>query len=78
MKRHMLRLERQLQLFRSMSDLYPGSKRIQEVYDYLVGTLMQIKNYKAALAALDKIGNKDSRLEEAYQESCIFQGIGAV
>jgi TolA-binding protein len=61
--------------FQEYIDLYPGSKRIQEVYDYLVGTFMQIKNYKAALAALDKIGNKDSRLEEAYQKVAFFRGL---
>ena len=36
---------------------------------------MQIKNYKAALSALDKIGNKDSRLEEAYQKVAFFRGL---
>jgi TolA-binding protein len=61
--------------FQEYVDLYPGSKRIQEVYDYLVGTYMQIKNYKAALASLDKIGNKDSRLEEAYQKVAFFRGL---
>jgi tetratricopeptide (TPR) repeat protein len=61
--------------FQEYIDLYPGSKRIQEVYDYLVGTLMQIKNYKAALAALDKIGSKDSRLEAAYQKVAFFRGL---
>jgi TolA-binding protein len=61
--------------FQEYIDLYPGSKRIQEVYDYLVGTFMQIKNYKAALAALDKIGNKDIRLEEAYQKVAFFRGL---
>jgi len=61
--------------FQEYIDLYPGSKRIQEVYDYLVGTLMQIKNYKAALVALDKIGNKDNRLEEAYQKVAFFRGL---
>jgi TolA-binding protein len=61
--------------FQEYIDLYPGSKRIQEVYDYLVGTYMQIKNYKAALASLDKIANKDSRLEEAYQQVAFFRGL---
>jgi TolA-binding protein len=61
--------------FQEYIDLYPGSKRIQEVYDYLVGTFMQIKNYKSAMAALDKIGNKDSRLEEAYQKVAFFRGL---
>ena len=36
---------------------------------------MQIKNYKAALASLDKIGSKDSRLEEAYQKVAFFRGL---
>ena len=61
--------------FQEYIDLYPGSKRIQEVYNYLVGTFVQIKNYKAALSALDKIGNKDSRLEEAYQRVAFFRGL---
>jgi len=56
-------------------DLYPGSKRIQEVYDYLVATYMQLKNYKAALSSLDKIQNKDQRLEEAYQRVSFFRGL---
>lgn len=61
--------------FQEYVDLYPGSKRIQEVYDYLIGTFMQIKNYKAALAALDKIGTRDGRLEEAYQKVAFFRGL---
>ncbi|MCX6255995.1 MAG: tetratricopeptide repeat protein [Bacteroidia bacterium] len=61
--------------FQEYIDLYPGSERIQEAYDYLVATFMQIKNYKAALSSLDKILNKDSRLEEAYQRVAFFRGL---
>jgi len=61
--------------FQEYIDLYPGSERIQEAYDYLVGTYMQMKNYKAALASLDKLSNKDSRLEEAYQRVAFFRGL---
>ena len=61
--------------FQEYIDLFPGSVRIQEAYDYLVATFMQIKNYKAALASLDKIQNKDSRLEEAYQRVAFFRGL---
>ena len=61
--------------FQEYIDLYPGSERIQEAYDYLVATYMQVKNYKAALASLDKIRNKDSRLEEAYQRVAFFRGL---
>jgi TolA-binding protein len=61
--------------FQEYIDLYPGSERIQEVYDYLIGAFMQLQNYKAALASLDKIPNKDSRLEEAYQRVAFFRGL---
>jgi TolA-binding protein len=61
--------------FQEYIDLYPGSERIQEVYDYMVAAFLQLKNYKAALAALDKIPKKDSRLEEAYQRVAFFRGM---
>ena len=61
--------------FQEYIDLYPGSEHIQEAYDYLVATFLQVKNYKAALASLDKIRNKDSRLEEAYQRVAFFRGM---
>ena len=61
--------------FQEYIDLYPGSERIQEAYDYLVATYMQVRNYKAALASLDKILNKDNRLEEAYQRVAFFRGL---
>lgn len=61
--------------FQEYIDLYPGSEKIEEVYDYLVATYMQVKNYKAALASLDKIRNKDARLEEAYQRVAFYRGL---
>ncbi len=61
--------------FQEYIDLYPGSDRIEEAYNYLVATFMQIKNYKAALAALDKIRTKNSRIEEAYQKVAFFRGL---
>jgi TolA-binding protein len=61
--------------FQKYIDLYPGSEKIQEAYDYLVATFLQVKNYQAALASLDKIRNKDSRLEEAYQRVAFFRGM---
>ncbi len=61
--------------FQEYIDMYPGSPRIQEAYDYLVATFTQLKNYKAALAALDKISNKDQRLQEAYQRVAFFRGL---
>jgi TolA-binding protein len=61
--------------FEEYIDLYPGSENIQEAYDYLVASFLQVKNYKAALASLDRIKNKDTRLEEAYQRVAFFRGL---
>lgn len=61
--------------FQEYIDLYPGSDRIEEVYEFLVATYMQLKNYKAALASLDKIRFKDARLEEAYQKVAFYRGL---
>ncbi len=56
-------------------ELYPGSDKIEEAYNYLVATFTEMRNYSAALTALDKIRNKDSRLEAAYQRVAFFRGL---
>lgn len=61
--------------FQEYIDSYPGSDKIEEAYNYLVSTFTQIKNYKAAISALDRIKNKDNRLEEAYQRVAFFRGL---
>jgi TolA-binding protein len=61
--------------FQEYIELYPGSDRIEEAYNYLVATFTEIRNYKAALSSLDKIRNKDSRLEAAYQRVAFFRGL---
>ncbi|HVN58701.1 MAG TPA: tetratricopeptide repeat protein [Bacteroidales bacterium] len=67
-----------IKAFQEYIDLYPGSDRISEVYDYLVTAYTQLKNYKAALESLDKIPNKDQRLEAAYQRVAFFRGLELV
>ena len=61
--------------FQEYIDLYPGSDKVEEAYNYLVATFTEIRNYKAAISALDKIKNKDSRLEAAYQRVSFFRGL---
>ncbi len=61
--------------FQEYIDSYPGSDKIEEAYNYLVASFTEIRNYQAALTALDKIRNKDSRLEEAYQRVAFFRGL---
>jgi TolA-binding protein len=67
-----------IKAFQQYIDLYPGSERITEVYDYLVTAYTQLKNYKAALESLDKIRNKDQRLEAAYQRVAFYRGLELV
>lgn len=64
-----------IEAFQKYIDQFPGSERIQEAYNYLVGTYTQLKNYRAALASLDRIRNKDARLEAAYQRVAFFRGL---
>jgi len=64
-----------IRAFQEYINLYPGSDRIEEVYNFLVDTYMQIKNYREALASLDKITRKDARLEAAYQRVAFFRGL---
>ena len=61
--------------FQDYIEKFPSSKRIDEAYNYLISTYMQVKNYKAALASLDRIPNKTSKLEEAYQRVAFFRGL---
>lgn len=61
--------------FQEYIEMYPGSDKIEEAYNYLVATFTEIRNYNAAIAALDKIRNKDSRLESAYQRVAFFRGL---
>jgi len=61
--------------FQEYIELYPGSDNIEEAYNYLVATFTEIRNYNAALSALDKIRNKDSRLEAAYQRVAFYRGL---
>ncbi len=61
--------------FNQYIELYPNSERVEEVYNYLVSTYLQSKNYRAALTSLDKIRNKSSKLEEAYQRVAFYRGL---
>lgn len=61
--------------FEDYIERYPSSARMEEAYNYLISTYLQIKNYKAALASLDKIPNKSGKLEEAYQRVTFYRGL---
>ncbi len=54
---------------------YPTSKRIDEVYNYLVTAYLQTKNFSMALESLEKIKYKDEKIEAAYQKIAFFRGL---
>jgi len=54
---------------------YPNSKRKNDINQYLVNVYTTTNNYEKALASLDKIPEKDSRLKGAYQLVAFNQGV---
>ncbi len=55
--------------------LYPASERTDEAYNYLVLAFMNTRNYRAALAALERIRRKTPDIERSYQRVAFFRGL---
>jgi tetratricopeptide (TPR) repeat protein len=54
---------------------FPKSKRTNEINQYLVNVYTSTNNYAKALASLDKLPNKDTKLKTAYQLVAYNQGV---
>lgn len=54
---------------------YPNSKRISDVTQYLVDVYTRTNNYDKALASLDKLPNKTTKLKMAYQIVAFNKGV---
>jgi TolA-binding protein len=54
---------------------YPDGIRRQEALSYLVHLYLTTNNYREALASIENIKEKDSRLKEAYQKITYYRGI---
>jgi TolA-binding protein len=54
---------------------YPNSENNDEAYDYLVKVFMTTRNYKDALASLEKIKVKSPAIKKAYQRIAFNRGI---
>lgn len=61
--------------FEDYVNKYPSSPRIDEVNEYLLTIYQTTKNYKAAIASLEKINNKNHSLLKAYQQTCYYRAI---
>ncbi len=55
--------------------LYPASERTDEAYNYLVLAFMSTRNYRAALASLEKIRRKTPEIERSCQRVAFFRGL---
>lgn len=54
---------------------YPNSIHRDEAYSYLVKVYLTSKNYKEALASLEKISTKSPEMMLAYQKVAYFRGL---
>ncbi|QKG79580.1 tetratricopeptide repeat protein [Tenuifilum thalassicum] len=61
--------------FNTYIKLFPNSPRIDEAYNYLTLAYLSSKNYKEAVAALEKITNKDATIKTALQRAAFFRGL---
>ena len=61
--------------FQQYIDAYPEATNIDEAYGYLAKVYMSTKNYKDALAWLDKIKKRDNEMNLAYQRIAFYRGL---
>lgn len=54
---------------------YPDSKRMDEAYTFLANIFSTTRNYKTALASLDRIKQKTEPLKAAYQRVAYYRGL---
>lgn len=54
---------------------YPNSDKNAEAYKILVDVYMVTKNYKDAIKSIEKIKNKTSDIQKAYQRVTYFRGL---
>ena len=61
--------------FETYLEMFPNSGRRNEVYDYLVKVYLTGRNYKEALASLDRIKDTNRILDNARQRTTFYYGI---
>ncbi|MBN1414812.1 MAG: tetratricopeptide repeat protein [Bacteroidales bacterium] len=64
-----------IQGFNEYLSNYPASKRSDEAYQYLVLAYLNAKNYKLALASIDKIKKKNNEINKAYQKITYYRAL---
>lgn len=64
-----------IQAFENYLKEYPDSPRADEANKYLVNVYLTTRNYRNALASIEKIKNKNENLLYAYQKIAYFRGV---
>ncbi len=64
-----------IKAFEKYINTYPTSAKIDEAHTCLVNLYFTTKNYKDALASIEKIKNRDDKLNQAYQKIAYYRGI---
>ncbi len=64
-----------IKAFDKYISLYPNSDRNAEAYSILVEVYMVTKNYKDAIASIEKIKNKTPDILRAYQRVTFYRGL---
>lgn len=64
-----------IEAFETFINDYPESSDIDDARNYLVNIFLTTKNYKDALASIEKIKVLDDKLAMAYQKIAYFRGI---
>jgi len=54
---------------------YPNSIRIDQAYDYLIAAFMSTENYAGAIKTIEKMPNRNPKIDEAYQRLAYYRGL---
>ncbi len=54
---------------------YPDSERNDQAFDYLVKVYMTTRNYRGAIASIEKIKNQSPSIKEAYQRVTYYHAL---
>lgn len=64
-----------IKAFDKYISLYPNSERNSAAYQYLVEVFMVTRNYRDAIAAIEKIKVKNTAINQAYQRVTYYRGL---
>lgn len=53
---------------------YPNTTRTESAYDYLLDAFMSAKNYQRAISTIESLGQRNSKIDMAYQRLTYIRG----